>query len=137
VTRPFFDTNVLVYADDADAGAKQQTAQALLAAALSSGNGVVSTQVLQEYFVVATKKLGVPADAAHRKVEIFASLTVIVIDVDHVLEAIKLHRLHQISLWDALIVRAAKVAACAQLLSEHLQDGRSLEGVEIVNPFAA
>ena len=57
--RVFFVTNILVYADDADAGAKRDRAQQVIEAALGNGNGVLSTQVLQEYFVVATRKLGV------------------------------------------------------------------------------
>jgi predicted nucleic acid-binding protein len=137
VSRPFLDTNVLVYADDADAGTKRATAQELLEGVLTTGDGVLSTQVLQEYFVVATRKLGVPPEVAQRRVELYASLTVIVIQVEHIVQAIKLHRLHQLSFWDALVVHAASLAGCSQLLSEDLQEGRVLEGVEVVNPFRA
>jgi len=85
--RVFLDTNILIYADDADAGTKRDRAQQIIEAALNNGNGVLSTQVLQEYFVVATKKLGLPAEIAQQKVEILATLNVIVVDVEHVVEA--------------------------------------------------
>ncbi len=133
--RVFFDTNILVYADDADAGAKRDRAQQVIEAALSNGNGVLSTQVLQEYFVVATRKLGLSAEIAQKKVEILATMTVIAIDIEHVVEAIKLHRLYGFSFWDCLILHCAKAAGCPRLLSEDLQPGRSIEGVTIENPL--
>jgi predicted nucleic acid-binding protein len=131
--RVFFDTNILIYADDADA--KRDRAQQVIEAALSNGNGVLSTQVLQEYFVVATRKLGLSAEIAQKKVEILATMTVIAIDVEHVVEAIKLHRLYGFSPWDCLILHYAKAAGCPRLLSEDLQPGRSIEGVTIENPL--
>jgi len=134
--RIFFDTNILIYADDADAGSKRERAQQLIEAALNNGNGVLSTQVLQEYFVVATRKLGLPADIAQKKVEILATMPVIAIDVDHVVEAIKLHRLYGFSFWDCLILHCAKAGKCPRLLSEDLQHGRAIEGVTVENPFA-
>lgn len=134
--RIFFDTNILIYADDADAGAKQERAQQVVEAALNNGNGVLSTQVLQEYFVVATKKLGLPAEIAQKKVEILATMTVLAIEVQHVVEAIKLHRLYGYSFWDCLILHCAKTAGCPRLLSEDMQHGRSIEGVTIESPFA-
>ena len=134
--RVFLDTNILIYADDADAGAKRDRAQQIIEAALNNGNGVLSTQVLQEYFVVATKKLGLPAEVAQQKVEILATLNVIVVEVEHVVEAIKLHRLYRLSFWDCLILHCAKAAGCPRLLSEDLQDGRSIEWGTTENPFA-
>ncbi|HVZ87226.1 MAG TPA: PIN domain-containing protein [Polyangia bacterium] len=134
--RAFLDTNVLVYADDADAGAKRVKAQALLVSALTTGDAVISTQVLQEYFSVATRKLSVTADAAQKKVEILAALVAVTIDADHVIESIKLHRLYDLSFWDALILHAARRAGCDRLMTEDLQAGQKIEGVEIVDPFA-
>jgi predicted nucleic acid-binding protein len=135
-SRVFLDTNILVYADDADSGAKRERAQQIVEAALSNGNGVLSTQVLQEYFVVATKKLGVPTESVQKKIEILSSLAVIAVNVEHIIEAIKLHRLYGFSFWDCLILRCAKAAGCRRLLSEDLQHGRSIEGVTVENPFA-
>lgn len=133
--RNFFDSNVLVYTDDDDAPAKKAKALELYAACRREGSGVVSTQVLQEYFVAATRKLGLDAALARRKTELFGRLQLVPIGLDHILAAIDLHRLHALSFWDALIVRAALAAGCTRLYSEDLQDGWRLDGLEVVNPF--
>ena len=133
--RSFFDTNVLVYTDDHDAAPKQRRALDLLARVRREGTGVVSTQVLSEYFVTVTRKLGVPAPIARRKVELFARLHLALIDSDDILAAIDLHRLHELSLWDALVVRTAQETGCSVLYTEDLQDGRRFGATEIVNPF--
>jgi predicted nucleic acid-binding protein len=134
--RSFFDTNVLVYADDKAAPAKQRRALELVAAHRRSGTGVVSLQVLQEYFVTVTRKLNVDARVARRKVELLAEFDVAAPDVTDILAAIDLHRLHSFSFWDALILRAAKQAGCRVVLSEDMQKTRELDGVLIVNPFS-
>ena len=136
MARAFLDTNVLVYADDADSGAKRAKAQALLTSALATGDAVISTQVLQEYFSVATRKLSVSAEAAQKRVEILSALVAVTIDADHVIESIKLHRLYNLSFWNALILHAARRAGCDRLITEDLQGGQRIEGVEIVDPFA-
>jgi predicted nucleic acid-binding protein len=133
--RSFFDTNVLVYADDQSALAKQQRAVDLVAEHRREGTGVVSLQVLQEYFVTVTRKLKVDARVARRKVELLAEFDVAAPDVADVLAAIDLHRLHGFSFWDALVVRAAGQAGCRILLSEDLQEGQEIDGVRVVNPF--
>jgi predicted nucleic acid-binding protein len=97
--------------------------------------GVVSLQILQEYFAISTRKLGVDATIARRKVELFSQLSLVATRLDDVLAAIDLHRLHQFSFWDALVIRSALQAGCARLYSEDLQHGRRIDGVEIVNPF--
>jgi predicted nucleic acid-binding protein len=133
--RSFLDTNVLVYTDDGDAPDKKARALELVADCRRDGSGVVSTQVLQEYFVAATRKLGVDAAVARRKTELFGRLQVVAIGLDDILASIDLHRLHALTFWDALIVRAALAAGCRRLYSEDLQDGWRLEGLEVVNPF--
>jgi predicted nucleic acid-binding protein len=133
--RVFIDTNVLVYADDLDAGAKNATAQGLLRDVLVNGNGVLSTQVLQEFFVVATRKLGVDAETARRKIELLSTLDTVRIEVEQILAAIDLHRLHPISFCDALIITCAATGGCTRVLSEDLQHGRTIGGVTIENPF--
>jgi predicted nucleic acid-binding protein len=133
--RSFFDTNVLAYTDDHDSPTKQSRALALFEEARRTGAGVVSTQVMQEYFVTVTRKLGVPVDVARRKVELFARLGLVVIDLADVLAAIDLHRLHQIAFWDALVVRAAQRANCSVLYTEDMQHGRRIDGLSIRNPF--
>lgn len=133
--RSFFDTNILVYADDKAAPAKQRRSIELVTQHRRARTGVLSLQVLQEYFVTVTRKLQVEATIARRKVELLAELDVFVPDVDDVLAAVDIHRLHGFSFWDALVLRAAKEAACTVLYTEDLQAGRSIDGVKIVNPF--
>jgi predicted nucleic acid-binding protein len=133
--RSFFDTNVLVYADDRRAGTKQTRAIDLVEEHRRDGTGVVSLQVLQEYFVTVTRKLNVDSPLARRKVEILSEFDVVVPDVADILAAIDLHRLHGFSFWDALVLRAATQAGCSVLLTEDFQDGREINGIQVVNPF--
>ena len=133
--RVFVDTNVLVYADDLDAGDKTQRARALLAQLFREQRGVLSTQVLQEFFAVTTRKLHVDPAIARRKVELLAKLDVVSIQVPHILHAIDLHRLHSVSFWDALILACAAAAGCARVWTEDLQHGANIAGVRIENPF--
>ena len=133
--RSFFDTNVLIYADDKAAVAKQRQALELLAEHRRARTGVVSMQVLQEYFVTVTRKLRVDPAVARRKVELLAEFDVAAPEVGDILAAIDLHRLHGFSFWNALVVRAAKQAGCGVLYSEDMQGAREIEGVRIVNPF--
>jgi len=135
--RSFLDTKVLVYADDLDAGDRRLRARELLQEALETRSGVLSTQVLQEFFVVSTRKLGVRPEAARRKMELLTTLDVVRPQVADVLAAVDLHRLHEIGFWDGLILRAAQVAGCRVLLSEDLQHGRRYDGVRVENPFRA
>ena len=133
--RTFFDTNVLVYADDKAAPAKQRRALDLIAEHRRARTGVVSLQVLQEYFVTVTRKLHLDPRIARRKVELIAEFDVVFPEVADILAAIDLHRLHGVSFWHALVLRAAKQAGCSVLLSEDMQGNREIDGVQIVNPF--
>ena len=133
--RSFFDTNVLVYADDKAAPAKQRRVLDLVTEHRRARTGVVSLQVLQEYFVTVTRKLRVDASIARRKVELLAEFHVAAPDVADILAAIDLHRLHNLSFWDALVIRSAKQSGCTVLFSEDMQHTREIEGLQIVNPF--
>lgn len=133
--RSFFDTNILVYTDDKGSPAKQKIALDLVAEHRGAGTGVLSLQVLQEYFVTVTRKLHLDVQIARRKVELLSEFDVSAPDISDILTAIDLHRLHQISFWDALIVQAAKQSGCTVLLSEDMQDMREIDGIRIVNPF--
>jgi predicted nucleic acid-binding protein len=133
--RAFFDTNILIYADDAESPQKQLKAVDLLAEHLRRRSGVVSIQVLQEYFAAALRKLNLDAGWAKQRIALFAKLQVVEPRVNSVLSAIDLHRIHQISFWDALILQSAKEAGCGVLLTEDLQHGQVIDGVRIVNPF--
>ncbi len=133
--RVFLDTNILVCADDRDSPEKQIAALKLIEECFTSRKGVISTQVLQEYFVAATRKLGVSPEMARRKVELLSNLEVVPINVDNILAAIDLQRLHGHSFWDALILQSALGSGCTICFSEDLQHGRNLGRLKIVNPF--
>ncbi len=133
----FVDTNVWVYAVDAADPAKRE--RALEATAPAAGRDlVVSTQVLTEFYAVVTRKLAVPVtvDDAEAMVRQLAALPVVAIDSAVVVSAITASRTWQISIWDALIIRAAEVAGCRRILSEDLSDGVIYGSVRVENPFA-
>jgi predicted nucleic acid-binding protein len=137
MSRAFFDTNVLVYIDDGSAPTKQQRASRLFEEHFVRGTAVLSLQVLQEYFVTVTRKLSVAPQLAQRKVEIFCAANVVRFEVADVIAAIELHRLSDMSFWDALIVHAARLAGASVLYSEDFQHNAILAGVRVVNPFAS
>ena len=135
VVRSFIDTNLLVYADDAFDARKQKIAIDVLVGLRQSREGVLSIQVLQEYFVNAIKKLGLDAGFARQRVAQYGRFEVVRPDLDLVLAAIDLHRLNQLSLWDALVVQSARSSGSAVLLTEDMQHGLIVAGVRIINPF--
>ncbi len=134
--RVFVDTNVLVYLFDAAERKKQERAAAVLSS--ESREIFVSTQVLQELYVALTRgpdPIASP-EIAEQAVREATGYSIIQIDIPLVLSSIASSRQHQISFWDALIVRAAAQADCAVLLSEDLNDGQVIDGVRVENPFA-
>jgi len=135
-SKAFFDTNVLIYSIDSASPAKKREARSIIGQHKAAGTAVVSTQVLQEFFVVTTHKLGVDPHRAKSFVMDHSELETVTISPAIVLEAIDLAILIQLSLWDALILAAASTAKCSVLYSEDMQDGFSLRGVTVRNPFA-
>ncbi len=130
----FLDTNVLMYAGDRGSPAKREVARAIMEE--HGGFAAVSTQVLQEYFVVATRKMGVAPLSAKEVVNATcARFEVITVDLGVVSRAIDGSILWQVSFWDALILAAAETAACATVLSEDLNAGQRYGSVEVRNPF--
>ena len=133
--RTFLDTNILVYGDDGDEPEKQRKAIELIAEHRQQRTGVVSLQVLQEYFAAVTRKKKLDPGIARRKVEIYSRFRLGEPTVSDILAAIDIHRLHGFSYWDALVLRMAKQTGCRVLLSEDMQHGQEIDGVRIVNPF--
>ncbi len=133
--RRFIDSNILIYTDDAAFPEKQEIAMALLEEGWNTGNTILSTQVLQEYFSAVTRKLGVSAETAQRKIELLACLDIVSIQHEDILRAIEIHRLYKFSFWDSLIIRMAQKTSCIILYSEDMQHGQKIGDVRIVNPF--
>ncbi len=134
-SRSFLDTNVLVYTDDHGQPTKRSAAIALVKRCRRQGIGVLSSQVLQEYFVTTTRKLRVSAEIARQKVEFFSRLDLVSVGREDILAAIDLHLRYQLSFWDALLVRAATTSGCSVLYTEDLQHGQRFGKLEVVNPF--
>jgi len=134
----FIDTNVLVYAYDAEAGAKHEAARDLVIELWSKGGAVLSVQVLQEFYVSVTRKIPKPLKPglAREIVEDLLTWDVAVIDGPSLLAAIGLEQRHHISFWDALIVAAAQKAGAIEILSEDFTPGRDFAGVTIRDPFS-
>ena len=134
----FFDTNVLVYLFDADSPGKRRTARALLDKHTAAGDILLSTQVLQEFYVTVTRQLARTLDAgvASEVVSALAQLPIVQIDTKLILAAIHRSRSNQLSFWDALIVQAAIEGHATTLYSEDMQHGRVLDGLRLVNPFS-
>lgn len=133
--RRFLDTNVLIYADSADEPAKQARAIHLIRSLLEQGEGVVSTQVLQEFVNVALRKLALPPALIHERLTLYRRFDVMVTSPDLIAAALDLTASRSVSFYDALILQAAQRGGCAELLSEDLQTGSTVAGVRIVNPF--
>jgi predicted nucleic acid-binding protein len=136
-TRAFLDTNVLVYAYDDSSSAKQQRARELVETLANDERALLSTQVLQEFYVVVTRRLQVPVleDVAQEAVETLLALPIVQVTPALIVDGIRRSRVDQLALWDALIVEAALAGGASVLHSEDLQDGRRFGDLQIVNPF--
>lgn len=134
----FFDTNVLVYLFDADSPDKRKKARALFQKHAEAGDILLSTQVLQEFYVAVARKLARPleAAAAAEAVSSFAELPLVQIDSELIVAAVHRSRTSQLSFWDALIVQAAIEGNASTLYSEDLQHGQTLDSLRVVNPFS-
>ena len=131
----FVDTNILVYAEDGRETARRDVAARVLSELWSSGFGVLSTQVLQEFYNAATRKLTMSPEAARRIVAQYAEWPVVETTPQLIVSASLLHERHSFAFWDALIVEAALLSGATTLLSEDLQDGRRIGDLVISNPF--
>jgi predicted nucleic acid-binding protein len=138
VTTTFVDSNILVYAHDLSDERRRPIAQALLDDLWRSRGGVLSTQVLSEFYVVATRKFDPPLSrrAARQVVAAYGAWPVVPVDVALILAASTLEERHTLSFWDALIIEAAQRGGTQRIVSEDLQAGRRIRGLLIENPFA-
>lgn len=134
--RIFLDANILVYAQDIGVPAKQRKSREIITELADSGDGVISTQVMQEFFVAATRKLGVEPLAAKGVLKTFAVFETVQVSPALIHEAIDCSILNQLSFWDSLILAAASSAGCSRVLSEDLNSSQTILGVRVENPFA-
>ncbi|MBI5018111.1 MAG: PIN domain-containing protein [Deltaproteobacteria bacterium] len=135
--RFFVDTNVLVYAHDAGAGAKHEAARSLVERLWEERAGVLSTQVLQEFYVNVRRKAlrPMPLDDVRQTIEDYLRWTVIVNDGGAIIRAMDLADRCGISFWDGLIADAANQAGAKILYSEDLNHGQEYGSVRVTNPF--
>ncbi|MCL2780483.1 MAG: PIN domain-containing protein [Actinomycetia bacterium] len=138
MTGEFVDTNVLLYAYDASAGARHERALALVSRLGRARTGVLSVQVLQEFYVNAVGKIAEPLtpEAARERLRVLSRWTVHAPLAHDVLAAAELAARYQLSFWDAMIVRSASASGCDTLWTEDLNAGQRIAGVAIRNPFA-
>jgi predicted nucleic acid-binding protein len=133
----FLDTNVLVYLYDRDSPEKRARSISILEQGRESFRLVISTQVLQEFYVTVARKLSKDISEAEillamHKLRGFATIQ---INIPLIFDAIDLGKRFQLSFWDALITQAALVAGCTRLLTEDLQHGLRIGNLTIENPF--
>ncbi len=135
--KTFVDTNVLIYAHDVDAGTKHETARSTLRGLWDRRDGILSTQVLQEFYVNVTRKIAtpLPKSSARAVVESY-TLWCIVTTPEEISAAFRIEDQAGIGFWDALIVATAHKAGAVRILSEDLNPGQIIAGVRIENPFS-
>src|SRR5712692_1169217 len=135
--RTFVDTNVLIDAHDVDAKAKHETAKSVLRKLWSQRAGVLSLQVLQEFYVNVTRKIAspLPKDVARLVVNTYALWCVETTPAE-IATAFRIEDESRIGFWDALIVASAAKCGAVRILSEDLNAEQTIAGIRIENPFA-
>lgn len=133
----FVDTNILLYAHDRDAGSKHDRAKQLLINLWNEGNGCLSTQVLQEFFVNVTKKIPQPLSAsiAREIMRTYLPWVRVATDGEMAIRASEIADTWQTSFWDGMIIAAAERSGATELLSEDMQSGQRIAGILITNPL--
>jgi predicted nucleic acid-binding protein len=135
--KTFIDTNVLMYAHDVAAGTKHQIANSVLRALWSEQSGVLSVQVLQEFYVNVTRKIPVPLskEAARQVVSNYAIWCTETTPTE-ISAAFRIEDESRIGFWDALIISSAAKSGATRILSEDLNAGQRIAGIVLENPFA-
>ncbi len=114
---------------------KKEKARKILQSIDNNRSGVISTQVLQEFYVIAVNKLNIDPLNSKKLINSFDFLETVIIDIDKIKSGIDISILNRISFWDALIISAAYSAKCDILWTEDLNPDQVVQGVKIVNPF--
>ena len=137
MSKVFVDTNILVYTLDNYNLAKQEKCRSLLKILKDGKGGVISTQILQEFYVVCVGKLKLDPLLVKSILHSLTNFEVVTVDTSLIEAAIDCNILTQISFWDALVVVSAERARCAKVWTEDLNHGQVLRSVTIENPFLA
>jgi predicted nucleic acid-binding protein len=134
----FVDTNVLIYAHDVDAKAKHEAAKRVLHGLWNERTGVLSMQVLQEFYVNVTRKIPHPISKESARL-VVTTYTTWCIDTTptEIASAFRIEDQSHIGFWDALILASAIKSGADRILSEDLNAGQTISGVRVENPFAA
>jgi len=133
----FVDTNILVYAHDRSAGVKHDRARTLIEQLWQMGNGVLSTQVLQELCINLRRKANppLPIEETRRLLQDYLSWEVVVNSPESVVQALEIEDRYKTSFWDALILHAAEISGATVLYSEDFSASQKYGPVRVVNPF--
>ncbi len=134
----FVDTNILIYAHDRSAGLKHDLARKLIERLWISGQGVLSTQVLQEVCINLRRKIArpLPVDEIRRLLQDYLSWEIVVNTPESVLQALEIEVRYKISFWDALVLQAAESAGATVLYSEDLAAGQKYGPIQVINPLS-
>ena len=135
MSKIFIDTNIFVYTLDKKDEIKQQFARKILKKIVDLHHPVISTQVVKEFYVVATNKLKADQIIIKNIIHNFHNMEIVNNDLDLLEQAIDISVVSQISFWDSLIIAAAEKANCEFIFSEDLNPGQTYRGVMVVNPF--
>jgi predicted nucleic acid-binding protein len=135
VGKAFFDTNVFLYMQSAADPLKQVRARELVEHYGSADRIAVSTQVVQEFYAVGSRKLALPREQVQQTVETLLTYPLVVIGPSHILRAIENEQRYQLSFWDSLILTAAESVGAEVLFTEDLNDGQQYGEVLVRNPF--
>jgi predicted nucleic acid-binding protein len=133
----FLGTNILIYLFSKTELVKSEQINTIIQTYSEKNQLVWSTQVIQEFYSVMTRKYNVPSLQIKKIIDTFSHFECVVNDVAIIKNAIDIQVINQLSFWDSLLIRSAKTSKCNYLLSEDLNAGQLIEGIQVVNPFLA
>lgn len=135
MSKIFIDTNIFVYTLDQKNPQKQEQARTILRKIIAKHQPVISTQVVKEFYVIATKKMNANPIIVKNIIHNYKNMEIIANDLLLIEEAIDISVISQVSFWDSLIIAAASKAKCEYIFSEDLNAGQNYRGILLQNPF--
>ena len=131
----FIDTNILIYTMDNYNVGKRDRCRNIIREIIKNQKTVISSQILQEFYVIGTTKLKLDPIFIKNILHTFENMEIVVIDVFLIKEAIDTSVLNKVSFWDALVIVSAEIAKCEKIYTEDLNHGQIIRGVKIENPL--